>query len=84
MRTCASPQVILMMRLNTEEHNICRTYYKQAEPTEIKDLKHHNIQDLQTRQYTVYTRQYLKTHQLRCYVVLAIYIIIYVLHTQDT
>jgi hypothetical protein len=44
-----------------------------------KDLKHHNIQDLQTRQYTVFTRQYLETHQLRYYVVLGIYTLTYIL-----
>ena len=26
----------LMTRLSTEEHNICRTYYDQADPTEIE------------------------------------------------
>ena len=49
-----------------------------------KDSKHHNIQDLQTRQYTVSTRQYLETHQLRYYVVLVIYTLTYILHIQDT
>ncbi len=28
-----------MTRLSTEEHNICRTYYKQAEPSEIQRFK---------------------------------------------
>jgi hypothetical protein len=48
-----------------------------------KDLKHHNIQDLQTRQYTVPTRQYLETHQLQDHVLLVTYITPYILHIQD-
>ena len=39
MQTCASPKVNLMTHLCTEEHNICWTYYKQAEPTEIQRFK---------------------------------------------